>query len=763
MRKLFLHINYRTDDADELYANTISKMSGQNHTNNVYGIPKMYGEDGIHYASDLDLGDGKGAVRVRPEGVGGFVSSDDRRLPEVTGLSNQEAVAPTLTTLGVIPNYNTDATANIKDDTFQSLLSEYQAQQGGSGRTLPDYPFAPQHLTNEDFYVKSSPLVAGFIQGKVIGSQLITGGGAAQLMPMSPYQYGRDKLENTILQALKPIKPEDIKFELPKIPDVDGRYAPQFKDAYQAGIKKYLTIAEKNGQAGFKALNDQKTQLGSSFKQWQDNMAFGAKNITDVMKDADAYQKIIYDKNLEMPESVRQKYFDFIHGMAKLTTNPGEANFNLADQWKDVKVGVATATVLDDVKKNYFNPIETEIKVANDDYKMNGDYDTYATLMKTIETKYGLAGKTEEELRKQAQDLAKPLLSRDWSEGRNQSDNSPIINKDMLKDSEDAIYQHLKGFQKTMKLQSEGTRKRPPTNINVKVVNPGKDPVPGNIISDIDNTRTNGYNISGSANGAKVVTFVSPQGDAGIATYDSKGNTVGGIELFDTTDAKTYLTTLASRKSGVGIGVESANRAIDEIANNTEQAQGWQQTVSSLSEGMETYDQWAIGKKIINPATKQMMQNYDVYMGSHNVSIPVAGRIVNKFHYSGKDLDKIYFIDNQGNKGMPSPTQTEIKSGNYSKQGSKNDNSTLSELPNTFVNGVYGVESKDGLTINLKYDNGQDVGVKLRKSQLQNYMNTMFKKKPKSQRQQTQTSNQPYSTDKTGKSLNATLPDNDEE
>lgn len=693
------------------------------------------------------------------------VFDNQRAVPQLPSRERQvvdnyqeENVTPTIASLPI--SFDQSATANLKDDSYQALLGQYANQQ--SGKTIPDYPFAPQHLTNDDFYVKSSPLVAGFIQGKVIGSQLITGGGAAQLMPMSPFQYGRDQLQRTILEALKPVKQEDVKIELPNIPDVDGRYAMQFKDAYQQGIQKHLEKAGRYGKAGYKALKDVSTPIGREFKNFQDNMTFAAKNITDVLKDADRFQKAIEDKNLQIPEKTRQQYFDFIHGLAKLTTKPGEAGFNLADQWKGVKAGVATATVLEDVKKNYFNPIETEIKVANDEFKMNGDYDTYATLLKTIETKYGLQGKTEQEMRIQAQELAKPLLSKDWSEGRNQ-DGSVIIDKDMLKDAEDAIYQHMKGVQKQIKLQSEGTRKRPPANISVKVVNPGKDPVPGNIISDIDNTKSQGYNVAGSADGAKVVTFVSPQGDAGIVTYDKKGNTVGGVELFDISEAKTFLTTLASRKSGVNIGQEGANRAIDEIANNTEQAQGWQQTASSLSEGMETYDSWALKKNILSPEKKQNMQNYDVYMNTHEIAIPVSGRIAKKFKYSGKQGEKIYFTDNEGNMFMPSPPKTSGNANVFQGKGNINDNGLLSELPNTAVTGVYGKESSDGLYINLYTEGDQPVGLKYRKSVLQGYMNNMFKKRPKGKGSQTQTSNQPYSIDKSGKSLNATLPDNNEE
>ena len=283
--------------------------------------------------------------------------------------------------------YNTTATGNINDDVYS-----YAMMHAFGVDKKPLMFGAGERLTNDDFYKTTGiPLVAGSISGKVIGTQLIIGGGEGfSQFPWAVMMSERNRLQNILANAIKPANAEDIKFDYPKIPDVDGRYADQFKDGWNNMIERHLGAAYKYGKKGLKYLTTPGTPAYNKFKQDQDNMSFAAKSINDILKYADNVQKTIDTKNLQVDNKTQKDLGDLISGSVDIMHGKS-IGFNLKDKLQSLKYGMGVAEVGKSVKDTYFRPIEEILKNANN-VKTNGDYTTYATLLEQSKTEFGLDG-----------------------------------------------------------------------------------------------------------------------------------------------------------------------------------------------------------------------------------------------------------------------------------------------------------------------------------------------------------------------------------
>lgn len=657
------------------------------------------------------------------------------QLSQSSSTDNETDNTPVISQL---PNYDASATGNLKDDAYQAELQAYQQymQQQQAYNNQPT-PQKSHVFTNDDFFVKSqNPIVAGSISGKVIGTQLITGGGGAVLEPVAAYLKDRDRLQNQILQMMKPVKPEDVKFETPKIPNVDGRYATQFKKVYQDGLQGFLDVAGKYGNAGYKALNDQKTKLGQDFKRWQDNMEFVTKNINDVTKQADLYSKIAQEKGLMTDPRVRKKLENVVNGTTELMygKNP---NFNLSEELNGLKNGITIASVVKDVKSNYIAPITTEFEKLKG---LNPKSDEYKDVIQGITTKLGLDGSdyfpdgvtvknaTKEQLKeaqmKKAESLAKPLLLQDW--GTIQQNGDITIDSEILKQTTKAIYEQMNASEVTKTIQGFGERER---KININNSNTtttqGRTPFPGNIVSHVQNMANTGYNVVGKSDGSKSVSFVTPSGAIGIIGTDKEGNQIGQASFYNPSNTKSFLTNYVNRLYG---NTEDAMRQIDDISNNQERFDSYKSLTDQATNSKQTYQAFLKEKKVIKPQEQTSLQNYSLYSEKVGMTIPVADRIATSFHYSGLKNDKIYFTDTDGNTFVPSPLSINSNNDNFVKYGDNTSSTTLSKLPKTTLSNAYYKINTDGVTATIMKEDNKPLGVGavIRISDIQAYMNSMF-------------------------------------
>lgn len=688
------------------------------------------------------------------------------QLSQSSSTDNETDNTPVISQL---PNYDASATGNLKDDAYQADLQAYQQymqqQQAYSNQPTPQKSHV---FTNDDFFVRSqNPIVAGSISGKVIGTQLITGGGGAVLEPVAAYLKDRDRLQNTILQMMKPVKPEDVKFETPKIPNVDGRYATQFKKIYQDGLQGFLDIAGKYGNAGYKSLNDQKTKLGQDFKRWQDNMEFITKNINDVTKQADLYSKIAQEKGLMTDPRVRKKLENVINGTTELMygKNP---NFNLSEELNGLRNGITIASVVKDVKSNYIAPINTEFEKLKN---LNPKSDEYKDVIQVITTKLGLDGgeffpegvtiknATKEQLKeaqmKKAEELAKPILLQDW--GTIQQNGDVTIDSEILKQTAKSIYEQMNASEVTKTIQGLGERE---SKININNSNTtttqGRTPFPGNIVSHVQNMANTGYNVVGKSDGSKSVSFVTPSGAIGIIGTDKEGNQIGQASFYNPSNTKSFLTNYINRLYG---NTEDAMRQIDDISNNQERFDSYKSLTDQATNSKQTYQAFLKEKKVIKPQEQTSLQNYSLYSEKVGMTIPVADRIATKFHYMGVDqqtgkIDKrIYFTDTDGNIFVPSPLSINSNSDNFVKYGDNTSSTTLSKLPKTTLSNAYYKINTDGVTATIMKEDNKPLGVGavVRISDIQAYMNSMFMERAPIVEKTIPTTNKPYTPTQTSK------------
>ena len=242
--------------------------------------------------------------------------------------------------------YNTTATGNINDDVYSYAMMH--AFGGDTNANKQPLVFsAGERLTNDDFYKTTGiPLVAGSISGKVIGTQLIIGGGEGfSQFPWAVMMSERNRLQNILANAIKPANAEDIKFDYPKIPDVDGRYADQFREGWNNMIDRHLGAAYKYGKKGLKYLTTPGTPAYNKFKQDQDNMSFAAKSINDILKYADNVQKTIDTKNLQVDNKTQKDLGDLISGSVDIMHGKS-IGFNLKDKLQSLKYGMGVAVVV---------------------------------------------------------------------------------------------------------------------------------------------------------------------------------------------------------------------------------------------------------------------------------------------------------------------------------------------------------------------------------------------------------------------------------
>lgn len=632
--------------------------------------------------------------------------------------------------------YNTTATGNINDDVYSYAMMH--AFGGDTNANKQPLMFgAGERLTNDDFYKTTGiPLVAGSISGKVIGTQLIIGGGEGfSQFPWAVMMSERNRLQNILANAIKPANAEDIKFDYPKIPDVDGRYADQFREGWNNMIDRHLGAAYKYGKKGLKYLTTPGTPAYNKFKQDQDNMSFAAKSINDILKYADNVQKTIDTKNLQVDNKTQKDLGDLISGSVDIMHGKS-IGFNLKDKLQSLKYGMGVAEVGKSVKDTYFRPIEEILKIANN-VKTNGDYNTYATLLEQSKTEFGLDGyfpegknwnnATPEEIesaqKAKAKDIVTPLLQQNFGE-------TPP--KEVIERSANYVYETMRGLQKTINVQSVGTRKFEGNKTTVNVnANLGKNPVPGSFTGYIQAAKVKGYSTVGTAGGNQMRILRSPSGDIMTQALDKSGNIVpNSTKKYNPADSDLFLTETMSGLKGIGYPTEDVNTFNSYINTKSGEYPQWQGMMSNFNEGFKTYQQYIDEKYKNKDATyKQIEASKFVNMAKYtelnqNTVIPINDKIATKINY--KAGGELTFTDENGSTFVPSTITNKVDKSKALSTGSNTIVNRLSTMPSTTLEGAYIKFSGAQAVVYKKIDGQEEKICEYPVSSLSQYLKASF-------------------------------------
>jgi len=117
-------------------------------------------------------------------------------------------------------------------------------------KNSPIESFAINKGTNQDFYqATGTPLVAGSISGRIIGNQLIIGGGEGYAQfPWGAVMGERNRLQRIIADAMKPVAKAEWK--LPAISPTSHHFSGQADDEYRNELQNLIDISKANGTLG---------------------------------------------------------------------------------------------------------------------------------------------------------------------------------------------------------------------------------------------------------------------------------------------------------------------------------------------------------------------------------------------------------------------------------------------------------------------------------------------------------------------------------
>ena len=590
--------------------------------------------------------------------------------------------------------YDTSPQGNMKDDVYNyAMIKAFNPD-----KKKEPYTFASKtRLTNEDFYQPTGiPLVAGSISGKVIGTQLITGGGEGfSQFPWAAMFSERDRLQNILVNALKPVAQEELKFTNPQAPKVDGRYANQFSEAWGKMVNEEVSEAQKYGVKGLNYLATPGTPANLRFVQKQQNLAYVADNINDILKTTDEWSKTIDSKGLQLDSKASSSLKKVNRGLVKLFTDGEAPTFNLQEEIKNVEYGIGVADVVKNVKENYFKTIQQSIQSAKGKYDLNGDAESYLTVMENLKTTYGIDGEEfypdgvtyetatkeqrKEAMMKKAEQIVSPYLESHWGEN---------VPKDVMDRTVRGVYENLSQVQKEMTMQTVGSRKPVPniTNTYVKTVN---DPVPANINSHLQMIKARGSTTVGSAGKQNVKIMRAPSGDLMVMQVDKNGLvSEQTIKPYSTESTNEFLIAMGTEMSKIEMSQEDAMRWKQMQLTKGEDYEAWNSTLSSINSDFETYPQMIQRKfndkdERYREIESQKLSNMAEYLdGTKNTTIQIRDREASKIvlkKSGGKNI--MWFESPTGEMFVPS-TPTNAATAQSLHQGSSTAKAThLKDIP----------------------------------------------------------------------------------
>lgn len=598
-------------------------------------------------------------------------------------------------------SYNTDATANMQDDLYAKALTlQSLSQKSNTTGVLPFKDTA--RLTNSDFYVNTGiPLVAGSIGGKVIGSQLIIGGGEAfAQFPWASVSQERNRLQNIIANAMIPPKEEELNFTNPSIPDVDGRYAPQVMEAWNAMQDRYFSAASAYGIKGINSLGKPGTPLNKAYTRDQNNILFAAKNINDVLKVADDLQKRITDKSLQVDDRTNKDMRELISGSVSVLSN-GSLTYDLHEKLKDVQYGIGVAEIGKTIKESYFRPIDEILKKATE-VAANGDYATYGTLLKTVKTEMGIDGmfpdgknwdnstkaEIEEAQRKKAESLVTPLL---------QSSFGTAVPDEVLKRSVDYVYNMFNSVQKTIQTSNIGSRKPTGNSVSVNVNSGGHNPVPGSLAMHLSQVKNNGRVEIGSVGSTRTRIFRTPSGDVGTQAIDKNGSIIPNTTTYSNgRDADNGLNNIANSSSNTGYPKEDMAVLLSTLSTRDDKYEALASSFLDITSDGDNYESW-IMRKYSNKSKKDAMAEAkklslmsEYFNGTRKSVIPINNSVAIKINFNQNDKI-ISFTDEQGNTFMPSSLSNQASPNSVSTGNNTVKKDILSKMPTSNLTNAYGV------------------------------------------------------------------------
>jgi len=628
--------------------------------------------------------------------------------------------------------------SQIREELQRRLATLNAQSQYAAVGSLTGYTEADR-LTNDDFFVKGAPLVAGSISGKVIGTQLITGGGSVPI-PQAPFNFERNKLQDAILKAMQPADLSKGKvndkgeWEEFTTPDA-GAFNENMRQIYMDGVDKFQAIADKVPD-GQKLLYTKGNSLHNAFKNFNTNMSFVANNAKKVAETAAEMDIAARDENLTLTEETKKNIRDSRLGLDKLINKDGTPNYLIQEKLENAQLGISGSKIAKNIKDDFIPKITTDIKVAND-IKFNGTGDDYLTAIKTIQKKYGLDGdeyfqlkgidpdkatqkEIDDALRYQANKLVTPYALESWSDP---SDPNSLSKQGqvVVKNAEEIVYQQMKQLQTDIKLQTAGNQP-PVTRVTINNLPEVHKETPGFMSGILDGIITNGTNSIGQAGGPQTGFAVLPTGELMAYGKNATGQMQGSIEKFNMEDAPSALSGMlnASRKNGVNN--KDANVAQDYINNmaTNAEAQGWAEQFKKAKPAV-TFQQYTASKAVDRDGQVQPKKNslevMSGYMGANKgkVSLPINNDIAKDFvmqtvtpalakqypelkEFTGKDngYKFIQFKGINGDNWFPGEVSKDGKGQIISKSFLGSNTSTGSQLPAENIKGAFGIQDKQG-------------------------------------------------------------------
>lgn len=619
---------------------------------------------------------------------------------------------------------DTDPTADTEAqlvDYLNSLQSqEMQINQSEEKRQkiqgMIDYQH-PAMLKNDDFYVQTSPLVAGSISGRIIGTQLITGGADATRMPMAPYQYERERLMNTILNAIKPSDKSKTPTATSSAMDSftqpeAGVYSEQFRNLYKEGAKKFLDIAGRH-KDGYKLLHTKGNPLNEGFNTWNGNMTYVANNLTSVVKKADELAKQADEYGLSLPREIKRDVDLTRNGLVDIV-NGGNPNYSIQEKLRNATLGMSAVQVAKDIKDQTIASLETEIRNATEEYALSKEFKKYHDLLETKKTegflnpddyfyqkKIDKSKATKEEydaaLRYNAENLVRPRILAEYG------DLDGNVDKDgekALKYATEMVYQQMKNIRKDIDMKAVGAT---PINVNASAnakVYPKESieiPEIGAQQQTILDIQTNGYGLGAN----NTVHVLLPNGDIKSSSAD------GRTRVSNADDAMSLTTSMLTAEGGKNLSEvknsffqkpelrENLTVSVGKIKTGFKSFPDWwnESQPGKVKKALASADMMDFSKYLESNKKASLIMNNDIIKGidiKRGNGDKINGVIVNKGEYV------LQFITNDGRTVLPAYSQQEAIEKKATKiKGTNTKGVWVSEFPKQNKNGAFAVVNEE--------------------------------------------------------------------
>lgn len=232
--------------------------------------------------------------------------------------------------------------------------------------------------TNQDFYQATGiPLVAGSISGRIIGNQLIIGGGEGYAQfPWGAVMGERNRLQKIIADAMKPVAKAEWK--LPAISPTSHHFSGQADDEYRNELQNLIDISKANGTYG--NLSKEGTDEWRKLQEITNNFNTKERQFEALSKEIDSASKLIEENKIYIPSEQRNL-------LNKIRS--GNASYKEAQAFMESMTYIpAMDNVTKELITNVFTPMNEEISKFKD-FKFEGNFNSYGTAVINEQNKYG--------------------------------------------------------------------------------------------------------------------------------------------------------------------------------------------------------------------------------------------------------------------------------------------------------------------------------------------------------------------------------------